>query len=56
MYSRVVLFFSGGTRRRRRCGCGGRVRARRGLTGLPLLPPLLLFLLLFGIPGEEKGE
>jgi hypothetical protein len=52
----VILFFSGGARRRRRCGCGGRVRTGRGLTGFPLLPPLLLFLLLLAIPGEEKGE
>jgi hypothetical protein len=48
----LVLFFSGGVRRRCRCGSGCRVRTQRGLAGLPLL----LFLLLLGIPGEEKGE
>jgi hypothetical protein len=49
---RTVLFFFGGARWRRRCGSGCRVRARCGLAGLPLL----LFLLLLAIPGEEEGK
>jgi hypothetical protein len=52
----IVLFFSGGTLQHRRCSSGCQVRARRGLAGLPLLPPLLLFLLLLGVPGEEEGR
>jgi hypothetical protein len=51
-----MFFFSGGARRRRRGGSGCRVGARRGLPSLPLLPPLLLFLLLLGVPGESRGK
>jgi hypothetical protein len=51
---RTILFFSGGVRRHRRCDSGHRVRTRRGLAGLTLLPPLLLFLLFLGVPGKER--
>jgi hypothetical protein len=54
VYGCTILFFSGGAWRRRRCDSGHRVKTRGGLAGLPLLPPLLLFLLFLSVPRKER--